>query len=204
MKRLLLFGILLLVMGIVGVVTAQEDEAETTDSPIGQWVSIACELRPGPQYLTRDFTIEEGSWVGDILIYADPACTIPTVLLHIEGQIAFGDALPVADGVVETDFSGEVVTFTPLVEDMVGFLNTAEAGTCGSAVWELNVEQSVSETGGCSLFGLEVPFTEHDITLVRDGYLFAGARPLDGSGFPDPDNRATALQVPLVRVDEGE
>lgn len=174
------------------------------DNPLGHWVSIACELRPGPQYLRRDFVIEEGRWVGDITIYGDPACTVATVLLHIEGPITFGDPVPVADGAVETDFSGTLVTFTPLVQDMADFLNTAAPGTCGVDTWEVDVAQDVTPTGGCALFGLEVPFTEYDITLTRDNYLFAGARPLDGSGFPDPDARATALQVPLMRVQDGQ
>jgi hypothetical protein len=175
---------------------------ETADSPVGRWVSIACELRPGPQYLRRDFTIAEDNWIGDITIYGDPACITPTVLLHIEGPIAFGDAVPVADGAVATDFSGTRVTFTPLVQDIADFLNSAAPGTCGTDAWEVDVAQDVTPTGGCALFGLEVPFTEYDITLTRGDYLFAGARPLDGSGFTDPDKRATALQVPLTRVQD--
>jgi hypothetical protein len=182
-------------------VSAQDQEETANTSPVGRWVSVACELRPGPQYLKRDFTFQENSWVGDITVYADPACIIPTVTLHIEGPINFGEPVEVAEGAVATDFSGESVSFTPLAEDMVGFLNSAEPETCGTEAWELNVEQDISATG-CSLFGLEVPFTEHDITLVRNDFLFAGARPLDGSGLEDPDNRPTALQVPLMRAEE--
>lgn len=192
--------LLLTALAAVGCTPAPESQ----DSPLGRWTSIACELRPGPQYLTRDFTINDGSWVGDITLYGDPACTIPTVLLHIEGPIAFGAPVSVADGAVETDFSGTRVTFTPLAPDMAGFLNTAEPNTCGTDPWEVGVEQDVTPTGGCALFGLGVPFTEYDVTLTRGQYLFAGARPLDGSGFPDPSNRATALQIPLVRLDPGQ
>lgn len=175
---------------------------EESDSPQGHWVSIACELRPGPQYLRRDFVIAQDSWVGDITIYGDPACTTATVLLHIEGPIAFGAAVPVAEGAVETNFSGKKVTFTPLAQGLADFLNTAPAGTCGTDTWKVGVEQDVTPTSGCALFGLKVPFTEYDITLTRDHYLFAGARPLDGSGFPDANKRATALQVPLIRVED--
>lgn len=202
LKRYLVVLLVLLLAAVVGSGTAagQEDPS----SPLGHWVSIACELRPGPQYVHREFVIEEGRWVGDITIYGDPACTFATVLLHIEGPIVFGDPVPVAEGAVETDFSGTMVTFTPLVQDMADFLNSAEPNTCGTAEWKVGVAQDITPSGGCALFGLTVPFTEYDITLTRDNYLFAGARPLDGSGFPDADNRATALQVPMMRVQEGQ
>ncbi len=196
--RRLCFAVLVLAVVAIGILPAAAQEAQ--EAPVGQWVSITCELRPGPQYLTRDFTFAEDSWVGDIIIYADPACTIPTIVLHIEGPILFGEPVEAPAMARATDFSGERVTFTPLVDDMTGFLNSAEAGTCGTEVWVTETELDISATG-CSLFGLEVPFTEHDITLPIGDFLFAGARPLDGSGLEDPVNRPTALQVPLIRAE---
>lgn len=198
LKRLLL-TVLLVTLGSIYFVSAQADSTTTQDDLLGQWVSIACELRPGPQYLTRDFTFEEDRWFGIFPNYADPVCSEPTLVFKAEGPYALGESLPVAEGAVAGEFVIDTIRLTPQSQAIVDFLNSAPDGDCGVDTWEIGVEQDVSETG-CTLLGIDLsePITEYEVVLVRDGYLFFGARPLDGSGLSSPESRPTALQVPLI------
>lgn len=180
---------------------AQETVADPAALRVGQWVSVACELRPGPQHVLRDITLTETGWTAIISTFADPACTIPALALTITGPVVYGEAHPMAEGAVESDFVIETLAIAPRNAFLVEFLNSAEAGTCGSEIWALDIEQDVTETG-CALIGFaELPSTDYDVTFVRDNYLFAGARPLEGGGFESPEDRPTAIQVPLMRVD---
>lgn len=196
-------GIITLILAlVVGVATAQDGgDSDPASERTGQWVSVACELRPGPQHVTRDITITETAWSAVIVSYADPACTTPFLTLDITGPVIYGEAHPLAEGAVESDFVIETLALTPANEFAVDFLNSADAGTCGAEAWAVGVTQDVTETG-CGLVGFaELPSTDYDVTFVRDNYLFAGARPLEGGGFEEPEDRPTAIQVPLVRVD---
>lgn len=204
LKLIGLLGLMTALALTVALVAAQ-DEADETDPAaerVGRWVSVACELRPGPQHLVRDITITETEWTAIINTFADPACNDPALTLTITGPVIYGEPHPLAEGAVESDFVIETLSVLPQNAFIVDFLNSAEAGTCGLETWEVGVEQDVTETG-CALLGFaELPSTDYDVTFVRDNYLFAGARPLEGGGFEEPEDRPTAIQVPLVRVDE--
>jgi hypothetical protein len=186
------------------ITSAQTTEDDPAVERVGRWVSVGCELRPGPQHLKRDITLTETGWTAIINTFADPACTIPALTLTITGPVIYGEANPLAEGAVESDFVVETLTVLPQNEFLVDFLNSAEAGSCGEEAWALDVEQDVTATG-CVLLGFaELPATDYDVTFVRDNYLFAGARPLEGGGFEEPEDRPTAVQVPLMRMDEME
>ncbi|MDX2161381.1 MAG: hypothetical protein SF162_08670 [bacterium] len=197
-------ALLLVAMGLLifsAAVSAQEDTSPAAER-LGRWVSVACELRAGPQHLIRDITLTESDWTAVITNFADPACTTPALILTITGPVNYGEPHPLAEGAVESDFVIQTLALEPQNAFIVDFLNSAEPGTCGAEAWEVGVEQDVTETG-CVLIGFaELPSTDYDVTFVRDNYLFAGARPLEGGGFESPEDRPTAVQVPLVRVDE--
>jgi hypothetical protein len=201
---------ILMVCAIAGTATliaAQDSTPEAEASTIdiaGRWISLSCERWPGPFYVTRDLTFsEDGTYAGGGFFYGDERCQYPVQQLRTEGAFVVTGPSDVAEGAVEAEFTSYRLFVTPLVEDVVNFLNTAPEGDCGAADWEINVEQEV--TDGCTLLGLGItPETavEYEILLVRDDYLFIGNRPLEGRPLT-PQTRPTTFQVPVIRV-EGE
>ncbi|MEM6638214.1 MAG: hypothetical protein AAF667_20285 [Pseudomonadota bacterium] len=170
--------------------------AATADSPVGRWTSLACELRPGDQHLTRDITIDDnGTWSGSFAFFTGPGCEDSFMTFHAAGpweDLGASDSIGGANSANFTIETAEIETFH---ESAVGFLSSA---TCGAKVWSIGARQDVTETG-CAPLGMAFPITEHEIVLVREEMLFFGARPNDGSGLSAPEARPTALQVPLVR-----
>jgi hypothetical protein len=208
-RRFALAALLAALAMLIATVAAQDAPQATEEAMpgdpaaarVGRWVSVACELRPGPQHVKRDITLTETAWTAIINTFVDPACTTPALTLTITGPVNYGAAHPLAEGAVESDFVIETLAILPQNAALVDFLNSGEAGTCGADAWELDVEQEVTATG-CALIGFaELPATDYDVTFVRDNYLFAGARPLQGGGFEEPEDRPTAIQVPLVRAE---
>ncbi|HMC87294.1 MAG TPA: hypothetical protein VKI61_17335, partial [Chitinophagaceae bacterium] len=66
--------------------------------------------------------------------------------------------------------------------------------------WEVNNTQSILGKAFAP-FGLGEGqlFAEYDLIYLFNGFLFWGARNVDGRGFDKEENRPTNLQIPLVR-----
>lgn len=166
------------------------------DDMTGQWTSLACELRPGDQHVTRDIEIRaNGTWSGEFAFFTGPGCTDPFMTFFAEGPWERLGASDAVDGAVEANFTIDTAEIETLHEGAAGFLNS---GACGESAWAEGMRQDVTATG-CAPLGMTFPVTEYELVLVRDDHLFFGARPNDGSGLSTPDKRPTALQVPLVR-----
>ena len=90
------------------------------------------------------------------------------------------------------------------MEGFRDFLNSAEPGSCGDAQWEVGGEQDVY-TGGCSVLGVapNADTVEYEVLYVDAGHLYFGARPVDGMPLGTPEQRPTALQVPLELKEGG-
>jgi len=172
----------------------------------GTWTSIACELRPqagpdgvGPWYLTRSVVFEGDRIDAHFVTYADATCTAPLLELKFGGDVHVRGPSDVADGAKNVDLIvNDYLTVTPQKEGFSGFLNTAEAGTCGMDTWQVGVEQDIFATG-CSVMGVaaNTPTNEYEVLHVAAGQLYFGARPVDGTSLDDPNARPTALQMPL-------
>lgn len=152
----------------------------------GTWESIACELRPqagqdgiAPWYLTRSIVFAQGRIDAHFTTYADPECSAPLLELKFGGDVTVLGASDVAPGAREVDLIvNDYLTVTPQMDGFAAFLNSAEAGTCGSAEWSVGVEQDVFQTG-CSVMGVaaNAPTTEYEVIHVSAGHLYFGARP---------------------------
>jgi hypothetical protein len=177
----------------------------TKPSIRGHWVSLAVEERPGANgstsYLRRDFTSDDQRSTARLMLYSDPEGTQPTLTIHLEGPYTIGEPSTAVPGAYEGDFHFDTAKLTTHNAFFLNLLNSANAGTCGLAPWELDVEQDVTATRGCLPLGLDLVNrdTEYDIIKVEGEKLYYGARPADGSGLDTPEKRPTALQVPLVR-----
>ena len=178
----------------------------------GTWESIACELRPqagqegiAPWYLKRSIKFGPKRIDAHFTTYADPMCSAPLLELKFGGDVKVLDASDVAEGAMNVDLTvNEYLTVTPRMENFAGFLNSAEAGTCGTETWMIDQEQDIFKTG-CSVMGVSAnsPTTEYEVLHVSAGHLYFGARPIDGQPLANPGNRPTTLQMPLKRLDGG-
>lgn len=187
---------------------AEEDPIDLT----GTWKSIACELRPQagaegvtPWYLKRSIVFEPGRIDAHFTTYADANCSAPLLDLKFGGDVRVLGPSSVATGAKEVDLIvNDYLTVTPRMEGFAAFLNSAEAGTCGAASWDVDTEQDVYATG-CSVMGVaaNTPTQEFEVLHVSAGHLYFGARPVDGQPLAAPDARPTALQMPLKRAEGG-
>ena len=183
---------------------------QTKNALIGEWVSIAPEIRPSaaknpdgtlkPFYLKRDFKYLAGDrFELTIVNSADPNGAVPLARIFIRGHMVWRGPHPVATGAQKVDFvADEGYEVTPLVQGFADLLNQV-AGQ-GYARWEVNGTQSVF--GKAFLpFGLAEGrnFMEYDLVYLRNDMLFWGARNIDGRGFDKEENRPTNLQIPLER-----
>ncbi len=198
---------------IAAGLVATPNLAQQSDIDLGgTWESIACELCPqagqdgiAPWYLKRSIVFGPGRIDAHFTTFADPDCSAHLLKLKFGGDLNVLGASDVAPGAREVDLNvNDYLTVTPQIEDFAAFLNSAEAGTCGSAEWSVGVEQDVFETG-CAVMDVaaNAPTTEYEVLFVSAGHLYFGARPVDGLPLAQPDDRPTALQMPLKRLEGG-
>lgn len=179
----------------------------------GTWKSIACELRPqasqdgvAPWYLKRSIVFGSGRIDAHFVTFADAQCSAPLVDLKFGGDVNLLGASDVAPGAVEVDLIvNDYLTVTPRMEGFAAFLNSAEAGTCGSDAWTVDAEQNIFETG-CSVMGVSAnsPTTEYEVLHISAGHLYFGARPVNGQPLAQAEDRPTTLQMPLKRSEGGQ
>jgi hypothetical protein len=186
------------------------DLEQTKAALLGDWVSIAAELRPSaaknpdgslkPFYLHRSFQAGAGDrFTLTIVNYADAGGSVPLARIAIRGHMLWRGPHPIAAGAQKVDFvADEGYEVTPLVQGFADVLNQVAAQ--GHGRWEVNGTQSVFGKAFVP-FGLAQGrnFMEHDLVYLAHGMLFWGARNVDGRGFDTEANRPTHLQIPLVR-----
>ncbi|GAB3988798.1 hypothetical protein GCM10028807_12240 [Spirosoma daeguense] len=186
------------------------DVAQIKQTILGEWVSIAPEIRPSisknadgtlkPFYLTRQFIYQQGDkFQLTVVNMADANGKVPLVKIDLQGHVYWQGAHPIADGAQKVDFvADEAYDVTPLHQGFVDVLN--QAASQGFEKWELNQPQSIL-CKSFAPFGLAEGqiFAEYDLVYVLNDMLFWGARNVDGRGFDTEENRPTNLQIPLMR-----
>jgi hypothetical protein len=185
------------------------DVAGIKQALLGDWVSIAPEIRPGknpdgslkPFHLTRAFSYGlSDRFTLDIVNSADPHGAVPLARIAIGGHMVWQGAHPIAPGAQKVDFiADEAYEVTPLAQGFADVLN--KVASSGYAPWALNAPQSIFGKSFAP-FGLKegTNFMEYDLVYLRGDLLFWGARNVDGRGFDTEQNRPTNLQIPLIRT----
>ena len=188
----------------------ETDVAKIKQTLLGDWVSIAPEVRPSaskntdgslkPLYLKRAFKyLPSDRFELEIVNSADPYGAVPLARIRIVGHMLWQGPHPIAPGAQKVDFvADEAYEVTPLLQGFVDILN--KVASSGYAPWAVNASQSIF--GKTFLpFGLKegANFMEYDLVYLRGDLLFWGARNIDGRGFDSDANRPTNLQIPLVR-----
>jgi hypothetical protein len=183
---------------------------QTKQSLLGEWISIAPELRPGsskypdgstkPFYLTRSFKYLTGDHFElSILNLADPYGKIPMAKIDLQGHMVWQGDHAIAEGAQKVDFiADEAYEVTPLLQAFADAMNQLAGKEFNK--WEVKGRQSILGKAFAP-FGLTDGqiFMEFDLVYIFSDMLFWGARHVDGRGFDKEENRPTNLQIPLIR-----
>jgi hypothetical protein len=188
--------------------TGMEDVAKVKQAMLGNWESIAPEIRPSknpdgsmkPFFLTRAFKyLPDDRFELDVVNSADAFGAVPLARIKITGHMIWQGPHPIAPGAQKVNFvADEAYEVTPLVQGFADVLN--KVASAGYAPWAVNAPQSIFGKSFAP-FGLKEGsnFMEYDLVYLRGDLLFWGARNIDGRGFDTEPNRPTNLQIPLVR-----
>jgi hypothetical protein len=190
--------------------TMETDVTKIKQAMLGDWVSIAPEVRPSaaknadgslkPFYLKRAFKyLPSDRFELEIVNSADPYGAVPLARIRIGGHMSWQGAHPIAPGAQKVDFvADEAYEVTPLAQGFADILN--KVASAGYAPWSVNSSQSVfGKTFVPFALKEGTNFMEYDLVYLRGDLLFWGARNIDGRGFDTEQNRPTNLQIPLVR-----
>ena len=210
----------ILVIGVIGGAVAQSpsnqprvsgmetDTAKIKQAMIGNWESIAPEVRPSknpdgslkPFYLKRAFkSLPSDRFELEVVNSADPYGAVPLARIKIGGHMLWRGRHPIAPGAQKVDFiADESYEVTPLAQGFADVLNKVAAA--GYAPWAVNTPQSIFGKSFAP-FALKegTNFMEYDLVYLKGDLLFWGARNIDGRGFDTEQNRPTNLQIPLIR-----
>jgi hypothetical protein len=189
---------------------AETDVKKIKDKLLGNWESIAPEIRPStfknadgtlkPAYLKRAFKyLPSDRFELEIVNFADPYGAVPLVRINIRGHMIWQGPHPIATGAQKVDFiADESYDVTPVAQGFVDVLN--KVATDGYNPWAVNTKQSIfGKTFVPFSLKQGTNFMEYDLVYLRGDLLFWGARHIDGRPFDSEQNRPTNLQIPLVR-----
>ncbi|KAM5305518.1 protein APCDD1-like [Glossophaga mutica] len=144
----------------------------------GPWISTGCEVRPGPEFLTRSYTFFPGRLFRAYqFYYRDPLCRDPAHSLVIKGKVRLRRASWVTRGATEADYhlhkAGIVFHSRHALLDITGRLDRTQASQdCAQqlpparawvpgALYELLSARA--ERNCMAALG----FTMHELSLVR-------------------------------------
>jgi hypothetical protein len=188
----------------------ETDTAKIKQAMLGDWQSIAPEVRPSaskntdgslkPFYLRRVFKyLPSDRFELEIVNSADPYGAVPLARIKIGGHMLWRDSHPIAPGAQKVDFvADESYEVTPLAQGFADVLN--KVASAGYAPWAVNTPQSIFGKSFAP-FALKegTNFMEYDLVYLNGDLLFWGARNIDGRGFDTEQNRPSNLQIPLIR-----
>ena len=173
--------------------TMETDVTKIKQAMLGDWVSIAPEVRPSaakgtdgslkPFYLKRAFKyLPSDRFELEIVNSADPYGAVPLARIRIGGHMVWQGAHPIAAGAQKVDFvADESYEVTPLAQGFVDVLN--KVASDGYSAWAVNTPQSVFGKSFVP-FGLKAGtnFMEYDLVYLRGDMLFSSFRNIDGRG----------------------
>ncbi|WP_316824412.1 hypothetical protein [Pedobacter miscanthi] len=184
--------------------------AEIKQHILGEWASIAPEIRPSslknedgtikPFYLKRNFKyLPNDKFELEIINSADSYGKTPLSKIWLKGNIVWQGEHPIAVNAQKVKFiADEGYEVTPLIQPFADLLNKIAVN--GYNTWEVGKTQNILKKAFVP-FGLAEGqiFAEYDLIYPLENLLFWGARNVDGRGFDTEENRPGNLQIPLIR-----
>ncbi|KAM8774503.1 protein APCDD1-like isoform 1-T1 [Rhynchonycteris naso] len=144
----------------------------------GPWISTGCEVRPGPEFLTRSYTFFPSRlFRAHQFYYRDPLCQEPAHSLVIKGKVRLRRASWVTQGATEADYQlhkvGIVFHSRLALLDIARRLNQTQVGQdCAQQLpparaWVPGALYELLSARAGQDCTVALGFTMHELSLVR-------------------------------------
>lgn len=137
----------------------------------GHWVSTSCEVRPGPEFLTRSYRFfSNNTFQAHQFYYEDNHCTRPTYSLVIRGRVRLRQASWIIRGGTEAEYHlhGIYVVFhsESTAKNMSHRLSRGCQGS-GVAAFDVGVPYETRSEDGTADCTKGLNFAMHELQLIR-------------------------------------
>ncbi|XP_016083697.2 protein APCDD1-like [Ornithorhynchus anatinus] len=143
----------------------------------GHWISIGCEVRPGPEFLTRSYMFYSSRMFKAYqFYYRDPACRDPSHSLVIKGKLRLRQASWITQGATEADYHlhkvGIVFHSQSAMREVAARINETSSSGCSRSLppgktWAPGTVYELLSAKAERDCTAALGFTMHELSLIR-------------------------------------
>lgn len=137
----------------------------------GHWVSTSCEVRPGPEFLTRSYHFfSNNSFQAHQFYYEDNHCTRPTYSLTIRGRVRLRQASWIIRGGTEAEYHLHRIYIIFHSESTAKNMSHRLSRGCkgaGKGTLDIGVLYELRSEDGTLDCTKELNFAMHELQLIR-------------------------------------